>query len=119
MQIKGLTWLGTRTDAADDLEHFYESVLGLEATYRRPGQSVYPLPDGSVVEVFGPLDRDHPHFDSGPVVGFEVEDIESAAQELADAGVVLIGPVGGLPGEWRWQHFRAPDGAVYELTQRP
>lgn len=119
MNIRGLTWLGTRTDAAADLERFYEEVLGLSAVSRRPGQSVYALPDGSVVEVFGPQDPDHPHFDTGPVVGFDVADIEAAASELAAAQIELIGPVGGRPGEWRWQHFRAPDGAVYELTQRP
>lgn len=119
MEIKGLTWLGTRTDAAPRLEHFYETVLGLTPIFRRAGQAVYSLPDGSLVEVFGAEDPDHPHFTTGPVVGFEVEDIEAASSELAHAGVELIGPVGGEAGEWRWQHFRGPDGAIYELTQRP
>jgi PhnB protein len=51
------------------------------------------------------------HFDTGPDVGFAVDDLTSAVQELREAGIELLGPPGPT-----WQHFRGPDGNVYELN---
>jgi hypothetical protein len=51
------------------------------------------------------------------VVGFEVDDIESARAELEAAGIVVLGPTqrgGGLA----WLHFRGSDGNVWELTAK-
>jgi hypothetical protein len=45
-----------------------------------------------------------------PVVGFAVSDLPAAVQELRSAGVELLGEPGPT-----WQHFRGPDGNVYEL----
>jgi hypothetical protein len=45
------------------------------------------------VEVFGDEYPGKEHFDTGPVVGFAVRN---------------LGPT--------WQHFRGPDGKVYELV---
>jgi hypothetical protein len=39
------------------------------------------LPDGDKVEVFGPSDRVHEPFTTGPVAGFLVEDAEEARAE--------------------------------------
>ena len=50
------------------------------------------------------------HFDRGPDVGFAVRDLP-AVQELRDAGIELLGEPGPT-----WQHFRGPDGNVYELV---
>ena len=72
---------------------------------------VFALPDGQHVEVFG---RQHPgkeHLETGPVVGFEVTDLAGAVAELRAAGVELLGEPGPT-----WQHFRGPDGNVYELV---
>jgi hypothetical protein len=48
-----------------------------------------------------------------------VGDIEQARQELIDAGVELIGPLRTMENGYAWQHFRGPDGNVYELTYDP
>jgi tetratricopeptide (TPR) repeat protein len=66
---------------------------------------------GQPVEVFAPSYPGKDHFVTGPVAGFAVADLDSATAELADAGVELLGGPGPS-----WQHFRAPDGNVYELT---
>jgi hypothetical protein len=61
--------------------------------------------------VFGPGDTDHAHFTTGPVIGFAVEDLPSAVEELRDHGVELVGAAGP-----QWQQFRGPDGNVWELV---
>ena len=54
------------------------------------------------------------------VAGFLVDDIEAARDELARApGVELLGDLRIMPDGYAWQHFRAPDGHVYELTADP
>ena len=117
--IRGLGWLGTRTERFAETSAFFRDVLGLPVVFEHPHQVVFGLPGGALVEVFGPGDPDHDHFSTGPVAGFLVDDIEAARAELERAGVELLGPLGGAPGEMRWAHFRAPDGNVYELTSLP
>ena len=54
------------------------------------------------------------------VAGFLVDDMHAARDELAPApGVELLGELNVMPGGYAWQHFRAPDGLVYELTADP
>jgi len=111
MDVTGLGWCGTRTEHDQQLARFYEHVLGLRPVHSEPGLRVFELPDGRHVEVFGPQFQGREHFDSGPVVGFAVRDLPAAVQELRDAGIELLGEPGPT-----WQHFRGPDGNVYELV---
>ena len=56
----------------------------------QPGRgdfAAFRLPEGGTFEVFGPRDRDHAHFSTGPVVGFVVDDLPGAVRELEAAGV--------------------------------
>ncbi len=111
MDVTGLGWCGTRTDHDEQLAHFYEHVLGLRPVHAEPGLRVYELPDGQHVEIFGPHYRGSEHFDSVPVAGFAVRDLPTAVEELRRAGITLLGEPGPT-----WQHFRGPDGSVYELV---
>lgn len=111
MEITGLGWSGTRTDHGDELADFYEHVLGLAPVHAEPGFWVFRLPDGHNVEVFGQGYPGKDHFETGPVVGFAVCDLDGAVAELRAAGVELLGDSGPT-----WQQFRAPDGNVYELV---
>ena len=111
MDITGLGWCGTRTSHDQQLARFYEHVLGLRPVHTQPGLRVFELPDGRHVEVFGLRYQGREHFDRGPVVGFAVRDLSAAVQELRDAGIELLGEPGPT-----WQHFRGPDGNVYELV---
>ncbi|MGD0985742.1 MAG: VOC family protein [Acidimicrobiales bacterium] len=114
MQVTGLGWVGTRTYRAAELSQFYVKVLGLAIVYRREGFWVHELPEGHHVEVFGPNYLGKEHMVTGPVVGFEVHDLAAAVNELRDAGVELLGTPAAT-----WQHFRGPDGNVYELLSPP
>lgn len=109
MDVIGLGWLGTRTHDAEALADFYANVLGLRLTGARPGFWCFTLPDGRNVEIFGPEHK--AHFTTGPVAGFAVRDLAAAVEELRAAGVELVGEPGPT-----WQHFRGPDGNVYELV---
>lgn len=79
--------------------------------HREPDFWVFALPDGHHVEVFGPEYPGKAHFDTGPVVGFAVDDLPRAVSDLRAAGIELLGEPGPS-----WQHFRGPDGNVYELV---
>ena len=118
--VHALGWAGTRTDRFPETVAFFRDVLGLRVVHEGPHQVVFSLPDGALVEVFGPGDPDHDHFATGPVVGFLVDDVEAARARLEEAGVELLGPLhhGARAGE-AWAHFRAPDGNVYEVTSHP
>ena len=61
--------------------------------------------------MFGPQYPGKGHFETGPVVGLEVRDLAQAVAELRRAGIELLGEPGPT-----WQHFRGPDGNVYELV---
>jgi len=111
MEITGLGWCGTRTDRPRQQADFYEHVLGLRLAHAEPDFWVFQLPDGRNVEVFGDSHPGKEHLSTGPVVGFAVRDLQAAVDELRRAGIELLGESGPT-----WQHFRGPDGYVYELV---
>ena len=115
MLVKGVSWIGTRTDRFDDMVSFVERVLGLPTTEREPGRAAFELDDGSLFEVFAPEHHGGGHPPSGVVAGFEVDDVASARRELAAAGVEVSEL--RAASAWRWAYFRAPDGNLYEITQ--
>jgi predicted enzyme related to lactoylglutathione lyase len=114
----GLTWLGTRTTKYSETVAFFKEGLGLMPLVERPHFAAFDLPDGSIIEVFGPSDRDHVHFGSAPVAGLLVLDIEAATRRIEAAGGMFLAPMGHDGEGNHWAHFRAPDGNVYEITQR-
>jgi len=54
MNVKGLIWLGTKTERFPDMVRFYEEVLGLSPDIKETDFAVYRLPGGETLEVFGP-----------------------------------------------------------------
>ena len=116
--VKGIVYVGVKTDKFDELCKFYSETLGLSKDHFEPGFATFLLPDGSKIEVYGPNDPNspnHDHFITGPVPGFEVEDIISTKKELEEKGIEFIGPIYG--NNSRWTHFRGPDGNIYEIKQ--
>jgi len=117
MNVKALAWLGIRSEKFDETVRFFKDVMHLVVDTEKPDNVVFQLPDGALVEVFAPDRR--PHFTTGPVVGFLVDDAEQAAAELQAANVELIGPTHHWAGGSASQHFRGPDGRVYEVVEDP
>jgi catechol 2,3-dioxygenase-like lactoylglutathione lyase family enzyme len=119
MEIIKLAWVGTRTSNAQRTVQFFQDLLGLRFGMEHDGFWMLQLPDGSKVEVFSADSPTNAHFTTGPVVGFLVDDVSAAADELRTAGVELLqGPQRDDRGN-AWVHFRAPDGNVYEFTEDP
>jgi catechol 2,3-dioxygenase-like lactoylglutathione lyase family enzyme len=124
VEVKGIRWIGVATDNVSQMRSFAVEVLGLRVVGQESEDFVeLAMGDGAKLELFGSAAAaDGPWlFASNPVVaGFLVDDIEAARDELAGTpDVELLGELRVLPGGYAWQHFRAPDGHVYELTADP
>jgi catechol 2,3-dioxygenase-like lactoylglutathione lyase family enzyme len=123
VEVRAIRWAGIKTTRIAAMRAFAIDVLGLRVA-GEDGEDFVELAtvDGSKLELFGSHEAaDGPWlFESNPiVVGFLVDDIEAARGELAAAGAELLGELRVLPDGYAWQHFRAPDGHVYELTADP
>ncbi|PYX62347.1 MAG: hypothetical protein DMG74_21130 [Acidobacteria bacterium] len=79
----------------------------------------FELPSGQLFEVFGSESRYY-QFHNCPVVGFQVEDVRAAKQEMESKGIEFMTDVFGDDKE-AWAYFGGPDGYLYEIwqTQRP
>ncbi len=119
MQTFGLTWVGTRTAEFDATRRFFETTLGLPVGTERERFVRFDLPDAASVEVFDARSDPYTHFTTGPVVGLQVLDFDRARTELASSGYPLLGEAGGRSSDYRWQHFRGPDGVVLEIVDYP
>jgi catechol 2,3-dioxygenase-like lactoylglutathione lyase family enzyme len=94
---------------------FYRDVLKLEVVREGPNATWFRLDDGTEAHVYGSNDKDHDFFGSGPVVGFAVDSFAAAHAALVNAGIEFIYPDPQRHGGRAWQHFRAPDGNIYEI----
>jgi len=116
MKARGLVWLGTRTHNFDETVEFFGDAIGLHKALEELDFAVFRLPNGATVEVFGPGDTEHEHFDAGPVAGFLVDDVRAARAELEAGGIPFLSPLHESDDGAAWSHFRGPDGNVYEIT---
>lgn len=114
MNVTGIVWMGVRTPAFAELSHLFGSVLGMTTTHKSAGVAWFGLGDGTEIQVYDDGDVDHTFFGTGPVIGFMVDDFAAAIDGLAAAGIELLGQ-GDANAELSWQHFRGPDGNVYEI----
>jgi hypothetical protein len=117
LRVKGIVWLGTRTPRFAEMREFLGRIAG-EPHIDDDGFAVWDLPNGDRLEVFGEGGEDPPYPDA-PVAGFLVDDVHAARAELERHGAEFIGPVHEAWDGNQWSHFRAPDGQVYEVTNRP
>lgn len=113
--VRALSWLGVRTPHAGAMAGFYRDVLRLDVVLERPGATWFRLADGTEVHVYGPEDPDHDFFGVGPVVGFAVDAFEPVRAALEAAGIEFLYDEPQRHKGQAWQHFRAPDGNVYEI----
>lgn len=118
MQVKGLVWLGTRTKEFDKTVDFFQNVMGFAPFHQGDDVAVLKLPGGEWLEVFGPKDTEHAHFDTGPVGEFLVDDLADSRQELESKGVEFIADTHSW-GDFSWAHFKGPDGNIYGITSGP
>ena len=116
--VQSLGFLGVRTAAFDETVALYRDILGLTPILVEPDAVWFRAADGAQIHVYGPTNDDHDFFDAGPVVGLVVDDFDATRagdgrrrdrvhrRAAADAGVGV------------WNHYRGPDGNVYEIMGR-
>ena len=67
------------------------------------------------MHVYGRDDEDHEFFGTAPVVGLAVDSFRAAHAALVTARVEFLYAEPQRADGRAWQHFRAPDGNVYEI----
>lgn len=110
------TWIGVVVDDLDGQGRFWGDLLGVPESARGSDYIQFDLPGGRTFEVL--LRSTEPQYDRVRFqVGFAVEDIHAAREELIGRGVEPISEI--LKGEESsWAYFRDPAGNVFEITQR-
>jgi len=118
MDVKGLTWLGLRTDRFDEMVTFFRDVMGMKPIRDEPQIAGFQMSDGTRLELYSPEEKFHAFFTTGPVVAFRVDDVASARATMEAAGIQFIGVIQHA-GKVSWNHFRAPDGTIFEILSEP
>jgi catechol 2,3-dioxygenase-like lactoylglutathione lyase family enzyme len=119
VKVLGIVWTGVRTDHFGDMLGMLRDIMGLSVVHAEDDFVELKARNGDTVELFGQASKYNTHFTSSPVVGFQVDDIERARRELAENGIRLIGGVKHENDGSAWQHFKGPDGNIYEITSTP
>jgi catechol 2,3-dioxygenase-like lactoylglutathione lyase family enzyme len=112
-------WIGVVCEDFDRQRAFYRDVLGLREIEADEDWAEYDMGPGVTFELLrrsGDPEYDERRYQ----VGFVVEDIRSAREELLARGVAAITDViEASDGGASWAYFRDPEGNVFEITQRP
>jgi catechol 2,3-dioxygenase-like lactoylglutathione lyase family enzyme len=113
MKVLGIRFAGTSTSQRDAMTSFLSSALGLTRTAVGGVEAdLFLLPDGGAFAVSSPAGMGG----TDRSVGFLVEDLDGALDELRSLGVeVDASPTSN--DLFHYAHFVAPDGHVYELMQ--
>jgi predicted enzyme related to lactoylglutathione lyase len=111
-------WIGVVTDDLEAQRRFYRDVMGLRELEAGDDWVQFDMDGHRLLELLARSDQ--PQYDARRVqVGFAVDDIRAAAQELEARGVERISEVEGGPDSGQyWCYFRDPEGNVFELAQQ-
>jgi catechol 2,3-dioxygenase-like lactoylglutathione lyase family enzyme len=112
--VRSLGFLGVRTPAFAAMSALYRDVLGLEPIHEQPGAAWFKAADGAAIHVYAEDDPDHDFFGSGPVVGLVVDDFDARRAAMVAAGIAFLGDP-QRDGGVAWNHYRGPDGNIYEI----
>jgi predicted enzyme related to lactoylglutathione lyase len=109
-------WLGVVTEDLERQRAFYRDVLGLPERDTGEDFVIFDV-DGNILELLARSDA--PQYARRCVcVGFLVEDIEAAREELVRRGAETVTGVEGPAQGLYWAYFRDPEGNLFELVQR-
>ncbi len=115
MTVQKVDFVGIRTNRLSETAALFRDTLKVQVTRQTADLVGFKLADDTVLELYGPTDRFHAFFATGPVVAFRVENFQAARRAMTEAGVRLIGNPQRADGHF-WQHFHSPDGTILELS---
>ena len=110
------TWVGVVVEDLDSQRRFWGQLLGEPDSDAGPDYVQFDMGDGKSFEL---IERSkEPEYDRVRFqVGFEVDDIHSARDELIKRGVEPITEI-VTDADSPWAYFRNPEGNVFEIKQR-
>ena len=113
MQVRRIGFVGTHTLERTAMSAFASDVLGLlPVAVDGTTADMFTLPSGDVFAVASLHDENGKE---ERTVGFLVDDLDAAVGELRAAGIETDGV--SENDRYRYTHFRAPDGRLYELVE--
>jgi catechol 2,3-dioxygenase-like lactoylglutathione lyase family enzyme len=111
-------WIGVVAGDLERQRRFYRDVLGFTEVAEGPDWVQFDLGDSRLLEVVRRSGQ--PQY--GEIryqVGYAVEDIEDARQQLIARGVEPLTSLEGSAADGgRWCYFRDAEGNVFELKER-
>jgi catechol 2,3-dioxygenase-like lactoylglutathione lyase family enzyme len=112
-------WIGVVAEDLEAQRRFYREVLGLRELQATEEWVEFDLGSGRKLEVLA-LDPEAPQYATlGYSVGFLVDDIRAAANELVARGVRRISEIEGGPDSGQyWCYFEDGEGNRFEIAQR-
>ena len=114
--LKWPTWVGVVVDDLEAQRRFWGDLLGVPEDHSGTDFVAFDLGDDRSFEL---IERSaEPQYDRLRFqVGFDVENIEAAREELIRRGGEQITEI--FPDEESpWAYFRDPEGNVFEIKQR-
>ena len=110
-------WVGIVAEDLEKQRAFYRDVLGLEEVRERDGYVWFRLGQGTL-EV-AQRSSDHAELKrAGTAVGYRVEDVHAAREELLEKGAEPLTEIqGGPKAGAKWCYFRDPEGNTFQITQ--
>jgi predicted enzyme related to lactoylglutathione lyase len=111
------TWVGIVAEDLEKQRAFYRDVLGLEEVRERDGYVWFRLGEG-MLEI-AQRTPDRPELQgAGTAVGYRVEDVHAAREELISRGAESLTEIQGGPKTGSlWCYFRDPEGNTFQITQ--
>ena len=107
--------MGLRTTQFEEMVKFFRDVMSLELIREEPELAGFQLNTDTQLELYRLEEEFHAFFTTGPVVAFQVDDVDSARTTMEATGIEFIGPI-QRAGKTSWNHFRAPDGTAFEIS---
>jgi catechol 2,3-dioxygenase-like lactoylglutathione lyase family enzyme len=118
MTLSWPCWIGVVAEDLNQQRHFYGEILGFTEIAHGPDWVHFDLGGSRLLEIIQRSDQ--PQYDAARYqVGYAVDDIEGARQQLIARGVEPLSELeGNAAGGGRWCYFRDAEGNVFELKER-
>ena len=120
MKTQGITWhaVVVQPEQFDAHKAFTIERLGVTPMMEMDGVAVFSFPNGDLYEIYIPTTTPPYGYNDSFAIGFRVDDVAQASQELADAGFELLGDINRAPEyQYAYRHYRGADGRVYGINE--
>ena len=120
MNTQGITWhaVTVQPDQFEAHKAFTIEHFGVQPMMETDGVAVFQFENGSIYEIYVPTTTPPYGYNDDFAIGFRVDDVAQASDELAAAGFELLGEISRFSEmQYAYRHFRGPDGRVYGLNE--